>query len=256
MRILQQAAFARPEFSLGEPQQFAGRIVHARGSCTRVGASIRMSRWPSCAAVALRSSSDAEVLSGAVAGLGHRSSAAWCQCRTGRRDSPRVPVDLSYCMYQAPLTDLRFVLNELLRVPQLAELPRYAEFSAELSDSVLDEAARFGEQVLAPINVLGDTRGAQYRDGGVQMPEEFRDAYAKFIAAGWPQLSAPADRGGQGAPLVLAVACEEIWFGSNLAFMLCPQLSRGGVDALEAVATPRCKACCCPSWSAANGPAP
>jgi alkylation response protein AidB-like acyl-CoA dehydrogenase len=72
----------------------------------------------------------------------------------------------------------------------------------------------------------------------VHMPEEFRDAYAKFIAAGWPQLSAPADRGGQGAPLVLAVACEEIWFGANLAFMLCPQLSRGGVDALEAVATP------------------
>ncbi len=141
-------------------------------------------------------------------------------------------------MYQAPLNDLRFVLNELLRAPQLAELPRYAEFSAELSDSVLDEAARFGEQVLAPINALGDTRGAQYRDGGVHMPEEFRDAYAKFIAAGWPQLSAPADRGGQGAPLVLAVACEEIWFGSNLAFMLCPQLSRGGVDALEAVATP------------------
>jgi alkylation response protein AidB-like acyl-CoA dehydrogenase len=141
-------------------------------------------------------------------------------------------------MYQAPLTDLRFVLNELLHAPQLAELPRYAEFSAELSDSVLDEAARFGEQVLAPINVLGDTRGAEYRDDGVHMPEEFRDAYAKFIAAGWPQLSAPADRGGQGAPLVLAVACEEIWFGSNLAFMLCPQLSRGGVDALEAVATP------------------
>jgi 3-(methylthio)propanoyl-CoA dehydrogenase len=141
-------------------------------------------------------------------------------------------------MYQAPLTDLRFVLNELLRAPQLAELPRYAEFSAELSDTVLEEAARFGEQVLAPINALGDTRGAQYRDGGVHMPEEFRDAYAKFIAAGWPQLSAPADRGGQGAPLVLAVACEEIWFGANLAFMLCPQLSRGGVDALEAVATP------------------
>ena len=141
-------------------------------------------------------------------------------------------------MYQAPLTDLRFVLNELLRAPQLAELPRYAEFSAELSDSILDEAARFGEEVLAPINVLGDTRGAQYRDGRVHMPEEFRDAYAKFIAAGWPQLSAPADRGGQGAPLVLAVACEEIWFGANLAFMLCPQLSRGGVDALESVATP------------------
>jgi len=145
-------------------------------------------------------------------------------------------------MYQAPLRDLRFVLNELLRAQQLAQLPRYAEYSTELSDSILEEAARFGEQVLAPINVLGDTCGAQYRDGSVHMPEPFRDAYAKFVAAGWPQLSAALARGGQGAPLVLAVAVEEIWFGANLAFMLCPQLSRGGVDALEAVASPRLQA--------------
>ncbi|MGA8706274.1 MAG: acyl-CoA dehydrogenase, partial [Steroidobacteraceae bacterium] len=88
------------------------------------------------------------------------------------------------------------------------------------------------------INVLGDTRGGQHCDGRVQMPEEFRQAYAKFVAAGWPQLSARSDRGGQGAPLVLAVAAEEIWFGCNLAFMLCPQLSRGALDALELVATP------------------
>jgi alkylation response protein AidB-like acyl-CoA dehydrogenase len=141
-------------------------------------------------------------------------------------------------MYQAPLRDLRFVLHELLQAQQLAQLPRYAEFTTELADSILEEAARFGEQVLAPINVLGDTRGAQYRDGGVQMPEEFRAAYAQFIAAGWPQLSADPERGGQGAPLVLAVATEEIWFGANLAFMLCPQLSRGALEALEVAATP------------------
>jgi 3-(methylthio)propanoyl-CoA dehydrogenase len=145
-------------------------------------------------------------------------------------------------MYHAPLKDLRFVLVELLRVQQLATLPLYAEFSAELADSILEEAGRFGEQVLAPINVLGDTRGAQYRDGTVQMPAEFRDAYAQFVAAGWPQLSAPPAQGGQGAPLVLAVACEEIWFGANLAFMLCPQLSRGAVDAVEAVASPALQA--------------
>ncbi len=141
-------------------------------------------------------------------------------------------------MYQAPLRDLRFVLNELLQAQQLSQLRRYAEFSSELSDSVLEQAARFGEEVLAPINVLGDTHGAQHRDGRVQMPAEFREAYAKFVAAGWPQLTAPAERGGQGAPLVLAVAAEEIWFGCNLAFMLCPQLSRGALDALELVATP------------------
>jgi alkylation response protein AidB-like acyl-CoA dehydrogenase len=144
-------------------------------------------------------------------------------------------------MYHAPLKDLRFVLNELLQAQQLSQLRRYAEFNAELSDSILEEAARFGEEVLAPINVLGDARGAQHRDGRVQMPEEFRDAYAKFVAAGWPQLTAPAELGGQGAPLVLGVATEEIWFGCNLAFMLCPQLSRGALDALEMVASPALK---------------
>jgi len=145
-------------------------------------------------------------------------------------------------MYHAPLRDLRFVLHELLKLQQLSQLPRYAEFTTELADSILEEAARFGEQVLAPINVLGDTRGAQYHDGQVQMPPEFRAAYAQFIAAGWPQLSAAVELGGQGAPLALAVAAEEIWFGSNLAFMLCPQLSRGALDALEVVATPALQA--------------
>jgi len=136
-------------------------------------------------------------------------------------------------MYHAPLRDMRFVLGELLGAQELASLPRYAEFSMELADSILEEAGRFAEEVLAPINRLGDTGGAQYRDGAVRMPAEFRAAYAQFVAAGWPELSIPPARGGQGAPLVLAVAAEECWFGANLAFMLCPQLSRGAIDALE-----------------------
>src|SRR6202050_4168951 len=141
-------------------------------------------------------------------------------------------------MYHAPLRDMRFVLSELLGAQELASLPRYAEFSMELADSILEEAGRFAEEVLAPINRLGDTGGAQYRDGAVRMPAEFRAAYAQFVAAGWPELSIPPARGGQGAPLVLAVAAEECWFGANLAFMLCPQLSRGAIDALEIVASP------------------
>ncbi len=141
-------------------------------------------------------------------------------------------------MYHAPLKDLRFVLHELLQIEQLAALPRYAEFSTDLADSILEEAARFGEQVLAPINVLGDSQGAQFRDGQVAMPEAFRQAYAQFVAAGWPQLSAAVERGGQGAPLAVAIAAEEIWFGANMAFMLCPQLSRGALDALEVAASP------------------
>ena len=140
-------------------------------------------------------------------------------------------------MYRAPLKDLRFVLEQLLEVQQLAQLPRYSEFSSELAGSILEQAGRFAEQVLAPINALGDRLGAQFSDGAVRMPQEFRSAYRQFVAGGWPQLSAATEEGGQGAPLALTAAVEEIWCGANLAFMLCPLLSRGAVEALETVAS-------------------
>jgi alkylation response protein AidB-like acyl-CoA dehydrogenase len=140
-------------------------------------------------------------------------------------------------LYQAPVTDLRFVLEELLDVAGLTALPRYQEFSSDLAASVLDQAARFAQDVLAPINRIGDSSGATFHDGVVQMPAGFRRAYQLYIEGGWTQLAAPPEFGGQGAPLVLAVAVEEMGFGANVAFMLCPLLARGAAEALEAVAT-------------------
>jgi 3-(methylthio)propanoyl-CoA dehydrogenase len=145
-------------------------------------------------------------------------------------------------MYQTPLKELRFVLEELLETQQLSKLKRYGDYSHDLAASILEQAGRFAEEVLAPINTLGDRVGAQYSDGAVRMPAEFRSAYEQFVAAGWPQLGASVEEGGQGAPLVLSAAVEEIWFGANLAFMLCPQLSRGAVEALETVASPELRA--------------
>jgi 3-(methylsulfanyl)propanoyl-CoA dehydrogenase len=136
-------------------------------------------------------------------------------------------------MYRAPLSDLRFVLEELLDAGALAALPRYREFSIELACAVLEEAARFAEQVLAPINRLGDRAGARFEDGHVHMPPEFRTAYRQFIEAGWPQMTAAVEHGGQGQPFVLALASEELGFAANVAFMLCPLLGRGAVEALE-----------------------
>jgi 3-(methylthio)propanoyl-CoA dehydrogenase len=145
-------------------------------------------------------------------------------------------------VYQAPVRDLRFVLDELLGVATLTALPRYQEFSSDLAASVIDEAARFAQDVLAPINRIGDSSGAGFHDGAVQMPAGFRRAYQQYIEGGWTQLAAPVEFGGQGAPLVLAVAVEEIGFGANVAFMLCPLLARGAAEALEAVATPALQA--------------
>jgi alkylation response protein AidB-like acyl-CoA dehydrogenase len=145
-------------------------------------------------------------------------------------------------MYRAPLKDLQFVLERQLRVAALGALPRFAEFSAELVEAVLGEAARFAEQVLEPLNRVGDREGARWSEQGVQTAQGFRDAYQQFVQGGWPQLGVETRHGGQGVPLALATAAEEIWFGANVAFMLCPQLGRGAVEALLMAGSPSLQA--------------
>jgi alkylation response protein AidB-like acyl-CoA dehydrogenase len=145
-------------------------------------------------------------------------------------------------MYQAPVKDLLFVLGEQLRVGQLSSTRHFAEFSLELSESVLDEAARFATGVLEPINTVGDREGAQWTPDGVRTAPGFVAAYKQYVADGWPQLGISAADGGQGAPLALATAVEEIWFATNMAFILCPQLGRGAVEALLMAGTPELKA--------------
>src|SRR5579871_3706643 len=141
-------------------------------------------------------------------------------------------------MYQAPLPDLRFVLEELLDVGRLGLSQHYQEFSVELVAPVLEEAARLAEQVLAPINGLGDRVGASFHEGHVHLPTEFHEAYRQFVAGGWTQLSASPAHGGQGQPIVLASAVEELWSGANLAFALCPLLGRGAAEALARHGSP------------------
>ncbi|HEY5806424.1 MAG TPA: acyl-CoA dehydrogenase [Povalibacter sp.] len=136
-------------------------------------------------------------------------------------------------MYKAPLKELRFVMHQLLSDEQLAGLPGLEEYSGDFADSVLEEAGKFAEEVLAPINRAGDIKGAKWTPDGVVMPPEFKDAYAKFVDGGWPLLRANPEHGGQGAPTMLGTAIEELWASSNLAFKLCPMLSQGAVEAIE-----------------------
>ncbi|HTY51130.1 MAG TPA: acyl-CoA dehydrogenase family protein, partial [Steroidobacteraceae bacterium] len=140
-------------------------------------------------------------------------------------------------MYRAPLEDLAFVLHELIGADALAGCPAYEEYSADFADAVLAESARFSEQVLAPLNRSGDAEGAHWSEQGVRSAAGFRDAYRQFIDAGWTQLSASVEQGGQGAPLMLATAAQEPWASSNIAFMLCPLLAFGAAHALEIAAS-------------------
>jgi len=136
-------------------------------------------------------------------------------------------------MYRAPLRELRFVLHELVGDQSLASLPSLADYSAEVADSVLEQAAKFAEDILAPINRLGDLAGAKWTADGVLMPAQFKAAYAQFAADGWTQLRASSEYGGQDAPTVLGTAVEELWASANLAFKLCPMLTQGAIEAIE-----------------------
>ena len=141
-------------------------------------------------------------------------------------------------MYRAPLKDIGFVLHQLLDEKALAACPAFADYSADLADTILAEAGKFAENVLDPVYKSADREGAKWTPEGVKTPAGFKDAYTQFVAAGWPSLRAATAHGGQGMPTVLGTAVEELWAGANLAFKLCPMLTQGATEALEHSATP------------------
>jgi acyl-CoA dehydrogenase len=136
-------------------------------------------------------------------------------------------------MYRAPLRELRFVLEELLQSQALAQYPGLTDYSAEVGEAILGEAARFAETVLDPINRSGDEQGARWTPEGVVTAPGFRAAYRQFAEGGWSQLGTDPEYGGQAVPQVLVTAVQEIWASANLAFKLCPMLTHGAVHALE-----------------------
>src|SRR5699024_4604049 len=137
--------------------------------------------------------------------------------------------------YQAPIADMRFIINDVLGADQLRALPAYAEYDAATQDAILEEAARFAAQELAPLNVSGDAQGAQWHADGVTTPDGFAAAYARFVEAGWNGTTGAVEYGGMGIPTVLSAACTEMWNTSNLSFSLCPLLTAGAVELLSAM---------------------
>jgi len=145
-------------------------------------------------------------------------------------------------MYRAPLREMRFVLEELLGTAQLGASAQLADYSDELGRSVLEEAARFAETVLEPLNRPGDLAGARWTPEGVVAAPGFRDAYRQFVAGGWPALGSDPQFGGQPVPGALVTAVGEFWGSANLAFKLGPMLTHGAVHALELCGSPEQKA--------------
>jgi 3-(methylthio)propanoyl-CoA dehydrogenase len=141
-------------------------------------------------------------------------------------------------IYAAPLKDMRFVINELAGLEEIARLPGCEEVNADLVDAVLGEAAKFAQEVLEPLNRTGDKTGAKLTDQVVTSPQGFKAAYQQFVEAGWNGLGGPTAFGGQGLPHLLSNPVQEMWNSSNMAFCLCPMLTSGVIEAVAHHAIP------------------
>jgi alkylation response protein AidB-like acyl-CoA dehydrogenase len=134
----------------------------------------------------------------------------------------------------SPIDAINSHVAHTARVHGLLDLEAFSEVSEDLIEAVLDEAGKFADKVLAPINSLGDEQGVSCQDGKVTVPAEFGDAYRQLTENGWTSLNGDMDFGGQGMPLLLSSAVNELFSAANMAFNLCPGLSHGAVHAIDA----------------------
>ncbi|WP_201057244.1 acyl-CoA dehydrogenase [Marichromatium gracile] len=134
--------------------------------------------------------------------------------------------------YQHCYRESDFVLRHLIDFDGLCVENDFEGVDLDLANSLIDEAARFGAEVLAPLNVVGDREGARMGEGGVVETPGFAAAYRQFAEGGWQSLKVDERHGGQGLPDVLNAAVSEIWHAANLSLALCPMLTEGAIEAL------------------------
>jgi 3-(methylthio)propanoyl-CoA dehydrogenase len=156
-----------------------------------------------------------------------------CSAFVIRTQNKAAKEETSMVPYEPPVAEMRFVLEDIAGLASLAALPGYEAAGPDTVAEVLDHAAEFARDVLAPLNDSGDREGARLDNGVVRSPAGFREAYQAFVAGGWTGLALPEESGGQGLPLAVAAATSEMWNAANMGFALCPMLTTGAADALE-----------------------
>ena len=135
--------------------------------------------------------------------------------------------------YKAPVKDVIFAFEVLNSYETLQKINRFSEFGPDIAGPAIEECAKFAEEVLAPINSIGDTHGAIFSDGEVIMPPGFKEAYEKFTKAGWASMSLPNEIGGGGMPYTLSGGTLEILCAANMSFVLGPGLSIGAISGIN-----------------------
>ncbi len=143
--------------------------------------------------------------------------------------------------YKAPVDEYRFILNEVLDGEELSRLPGFEDATPDLIASVLEEAAKFCEEVLHPLNQTGDAEGCHFENGVVRTPAGFKQAYDRFVEGGWTGLGCSTEYGGQGLPHTLGFAVEEFMCSSNFSFGMYPGLTNGAYAAIAAHASDELK---------------
>jgi len=144
--------------------------------------------------------------------------------------------------YKAPVDDALFLLNDVFHLDRYGNLPGFADASPDIVEAVLREAAKFSEEMLTPLNRVGDKEGCtRHPDGSVTTPTGFKDAYKQLVAGGWIGIAAPAEFGGQGLPATLTEIVNEFLCSANMAFAMYPGLTQGAIAALLTHASPALK---------------
>lgn len=134
--------------------------------------------------------------------------------------------------YKAPLRDFRFVYQELFNAEDLQALPGFEEVSPDLVETIVEEAGKFCENVLQPLNQSGDAIGVKFENGQITTPPGWKEAYQAYAENGWGALTASPEYGGQGLPKTVGIMVEEILCGANLSFGLYPGLTVGAYNAI------------------------
>ena len=138
--------------------------------------------------------------------------------------------------YTPPTKDMQFVLHDVLKITEQS-VPGYEDLEADFTSAILEEAGKLTSEVLAPLNVVGDTEGCKLENGVVRTPTGFKEAFSQVREGGWPGLDMPEEYGGQNMPCVIGTAVGEMFSSANMAFTMYQGLTHGAASAILAHGT-------------------
>ena len=144
--------------------------------------------------------------------------------------------------YIAPVKDMLFGIKHLANIDQVAQMPGFEDAGYDTAQAVLEECAKFNQDVLSPLNWEGDKNPSSWKDTVVTTTPGFKEAFKQYAEGGWQGLQHPADFGGQGLPKTIGAACGEMLNSANMSFALCPLLTDGAIEALLTAGSDELKA--------------